>query len=215
MAECSEVGMVRKLLVLLLLGSFTLLLADPKLSGDLERETKLNEPGNLHQILQEIAPLCDSALLIGDDGTAVLIPAYAFTEVTFIEKNGEWNSTAPNLPPVAKIRNIREICLQQIPAKYAVKIQGATSISTLTPFQFRIGQFNFLGDSAKNGFLLRKFKELKNISNQIIFSEKGGILFSGSMHPVRDESISYFFKDFYFEIEGDTLNLITKFEALK
>jgi len=207
--------MVRKLLILLLLLNAVALFSVPKLSGDLDKAELLSEPGNLHDILLEIAPLCDAALLIGDDGTAVLIPAYAFKEVTFKEKNGEWNSTAPNLPPVAKIRNIREICLQQIPAKYAVKVQEATSISTFTPFQFRLKQFNFLGDSAKNGYLLRKFKEKANISNNVIFDEVGGILFSGSVHPVKDNNLTYIFKDYYFEIEGDTLNLITKFEALK
>lgn len=215
MAKFREICMVRKLLFLILLLNVALLFSAPKLTGDLDRAYKLSEPGNLHNILTEIAPLCDSALLIGDDGTAVLIPAYAFREVTFIEKDGEWYSTAPKLPPVAKIRNIREICLQQIPAKYSVKIQGATSISTLTPFQFRMSQFNFLGDSAKNGFLLRKFKEQSDISNIIVFGEEGGILFSGSMHPVKDSPINYYFRDFYFEVEGDTLNIITKLEALK
>jgi len=207
--------MVRKLIILLLLLNAVWLFSAPKLTGDLSKAEELAEPGNLYELLLDIAPLCDAALLVGDDGTAVLIPAYAFKEVTFTEKNGEWNSTAPSLPPVAKIRNIREICLQQIPAKYAVKIQEATSISTVTPFQFRMNQFNFLGDSAKNDYLLRKFKEKKDTSNQVVFDQTGGILFSNSMHPVKDVALNYYFRDFYFEIEGDTLNLITKFEALK
>jgi len=75
MAECSEIGMVRKLILSFLLLNAVLLFSVPKLTGDLDEALELSEPGNLHSVISEVALLCDAALLVGDDGTAVLIPA--------------------------------------------------------------------------------------------------------------------------------------------
>ncbi len=210
--------MVRLLLFLFFL-SISLLHATPELSGDLGGKYELSVAGNLQTIINTVAPLCDAALLIGEDGTSVLIPAYAFKQVTLSVQYGKWNSVAPLLPPVAKIRNIQEICLQQIPAKYSINIQNSQRTIVVSPFQFILSQYKFLGDSSKNGYLLSKYK-LKSGKNsfnmltaitatdKLIFTSGEDDLFVNLPMPIE-------LSQYYFHIADDTLKTIIQRKDVK
>ncbi len=183
------------------------LLAKPIVSGDLANDKFNLVQGNLADVILTQLPLCDAALVIGKDGTAVLIPAYAFEKIQVEEFEGIWNLKSEELPPVTNIRDFTEICLQQIPAQYSIKILGEDN-RQLSPFQYKLEYFNFLGESEKNGYSMKKYK-FSNEINEIKYDNVDKFEFtSGEIKNIMSNNSAITFENFYFKAADDTLKTI-------
>lgn len=142
-------GMVIKVLILLFV--LSLFACSPNnliLTGNIEDGVNISNEGKLDEIFSDIAPSAKYALLIGSDGTAALITSRSFSKIYIQKDKNGWNSKANKLPAVCNIRNLKEIC-----------IYSRTSIKN-NHFSDRLNDFEFLGQSSKNGYYARKYKEL-------------------------------------------------------
>lgn len=144
-------GMVIKVLILLFV--LSLFACSPNnliVTGNIMDGAEISNEGRLNEILNEIAPSVKYALLIGSDGTAALITSRSFSKIHIQNDKNEWNSKADNLPAFCNIHNLKEIC-----------IYSKTS-SENNSFSDRLNDFEFLGQSSKNGYYARKYKEMNS-----------------------------------------------------
>ena len=142
------VGMVKRISILfLVLFLFACAPNDLILTGNIEDGVKITDEGRFDEILTNLAPSANYALLIGSDGTAALVTSRSFSMIYIQKNNKEWNSKTDNLPAVCNIRNLKEIC-----------VYSRTSNEN-NNFSERMNDFEFLGQSSKNGFYVRKYKE--------------------------------------------------------
>ena len=141
-------GMVKRVSILFfILSLFACLPNNLIVTGNIVDGAEIDNEGRLDEILEEIAPSVKYALLIGSDGTAALITSRSFSKIHIQNDKNEWNSKADNLPTVCNIRNLKEIC-----------IYSKTS-NNVNRFSERLNDFEFLGQSSKNGYYARKYKE--------------------------------------------------------
>ena len=142
------VEMVKRISILLILFSlFACSQNGIQLTGNIKTEIVINNEGKLSEVISDIEPNAEYALLIGIDGTAALISARCFDQI-LIEKNKKsWKSVTDTLPAVCNIKDLKEIC-----------IYSKTSFED-NHFSDRINDFEFLGESCKNGYYVRKYKE--------------------------------------------------------
>ncbi|MDP8202593.1 MAG: hypothetical protein P9M11_10710 [Candidatus Tenebribacter burtonii] len=141
------VRMVRRVSILFLV--LLLFSCSPKnliLTGNIKDGVEISDYGRFDEILS-FAPSAKYALLIGSDGTAALITSRSFSKIYIQKDKNCWNSKADILPAVCNIRNLKEIC-----------IYTKTSIED-NNFSKRMNDFEFLGQSSKNGYYARKYKE--------------------------------------------------------
>ncbi len=120
---------------------------DLVLSGNIKSKAVISNNGSLDEILNEIAPSIKYALLIGSDGTAALVTSRSFSMIYIQKDDNEWNSKSDKLPAFCNIRNLKEIC-----------VYSRTSNKN-NNFSERMNDFEFLGQSSKNGHYARKYKE--------------------------------------------------------
>ncbi len=144
------VGMVKRVSVIIFVFSlFSCSTNNLILTGNVQEGTIINSNVRFDEILNSIAPSAQYALLVGSDGTAALITSRSFSKI-YIQKDRKcWNSRADDLPAVCNIRNLKEIC-----------IYSKTS-SENNKFSMRLNDFEFVGQSSKNGFHARKYKEMQ------------------------------------------------------
>ena len=143
------VGMVRRVSIFFFILSLFACSPDNLiLTGNIEDGTIISREGRLDEILKDIAPSAKYALLIGSDGTAALITSRSFSKIYIQKDKKGWNSKADILPAVCNIRNLKEIC-----------VYSRTSIEN-NHFSDRLNDFEFLGQSSKNEYYARKYKEL-------------------------------------------------------
>ena len=143
------VGMVKIVSILfLVLSLFACIQNNLNITGNIKDRTKISSEGRLDEILEDIVPSAKYALLIGSDGTAALITSRSFSKIYIQKDKKGWNSKVDNLPAVCNIRNLKEIC-----------IYSRTSNSN-NRFSDRLNDFEFLGQSSKNGYYARKYKEI-------------------------------------------------------
>ena len=143
------VGMVIKVsIVFLVLFLFACSPNNLVLTGNIEDGAGISSEGRLDEILEDIAPSAKYALLIGSDGTAALITSRSFSKIYIQKDKKSWNSNTDSLPAVCNIKNLKEIC-----------IYSRTS-SENNRFSKRMNDFDFMGQSSKNGYYARKYKEL-------------------------------------------------------
>ena len=142
------VGMVRKVsIVFVILFLFACSPNNFILTGNIEAGTRISSEGRLDEILEDIVPSAKYALLIGSDGTASLITSRSFSKIYIQKEKKGWNSKTDDLPAVCNIRNLKEICIYS-------RISSSNN-----RFSDRLNDFEFLGQSSKNGFYARKYKE--------------------------------------------------------
>ena len=123
------------------------------LTGNVNEVLSISQEGVLSNILED----AEYALLIGSDGTAVFLSRNSFPEITINKENGGWNCSTEILPPVCNIRNLKEICIFK--PFFGEKITVGNE--ELHPFAVRMRDFEFLGESQKNGYIVRKYREIK------------------------------------------------------
>ena len=123
------------------------------LTGNLTEESVVSYSGVLSNILGD----AEYALLIGSDGTAVFLSDNSFPEITINKENRKWNCSTEILPPVCNIRNLKEICIFKSFFGKKIKVEN----ENLHPFAVRMRDFEFLGESQKNGHTVRKYREIK------------------------------------------------------
>ena len=141
--------MVRKVsIIFLLLFLFACSSNNLILTGNIQDGTKIRSEGRLDEILNEIAPSAKYALLIGSDGTAALVTFRSFSKIYIHKNNQGWNSKAEELPAFCNIRDLKEICIY------------TNTSSADNSFSDRMNDFTFLGQSSKNGYYARKYKEI-------------------------------------------------------
>jgi len=116
-------------------------------TGNIQESTDLMNDTNLNELINTIAPEADYALLIGFDGTAALITSRSFQMIEIVKQDSVWNSVTEDLPAVCNIRNLKEICIY-------LKTNGPNKFSK------RLNDFEFIGQSSKNGHFVRKYKEI-------------------------------------------------------
>jgi hypothetical protein len=142
------VEMVKRISILFIVLSFFACSPNGmKLTGNIETGVTISDEGSLDDILNKLIPEAEYALLIGTDGTAALISARSFSEIYIHRDKNSWNSKTDTLPAVCNIRNLKEIC-----------IYTKTSFEN-NHFSDRINEFEFLGETCKNGYYVRKYKE--------------------------------------------------------
>jgi len=118
------------------------------LTGNIKSGIEITEDGSFDELLLDLAPHAKYALIVGSDGTAVLLTSRSFNKVYIQHANNTWNSVSNNLPVVSNINRIKEICIYQ---------RGDSSENY---FAKRLNDFGFLGQSSMNGFYVRKYKEM-------------------------------------------------------
>ena len=123
------------------------------LTGNLTEESYVSLSGILSEILED----AEYALLIGSDGTAVFLSENSFPEITIHKESGKWNCSTEILPPVCNIHNLKEICIFKSFFENKIKVEN----ENLHPFAVRMRDFEFLGESQKNGHTVRKYREIK------------------------------------------------------
>ena len=142
------VGMVKRISILfLILSLFACSSKNLILTGNIDGRAEISSVGRLDEILESIAPSAKYTFLIGYDGTAVLITSQSFSKIYIHKDNKGWYSKADNLPAVCNIKNLKEIC-----------VYTKTSRKN-NRFADRLNDFEFLGQSSKNGYYVRKYKE--------------------------------------------------------
>ena len=124
-----------------------------ELIGDIDDNQHILKSGNLRETLSDKAPKAEYALIIGKDGTAALLSEKSFHQVEIVLEKGNWNSSAPKLPPVCNIKNIDSICIYQ---------PGFSDSEIDSSFSKIISEFQFLGESSKAGHFVRKYKRREN-----------------------------------------------------
>ncbi|MFO7896971.1 MAG: hypothetical protein R6U84_08565 [Candidatus Cloacimonadales bacterium] len=198
--------MLKKSILLLLSLCYCWLLgAQPLVSGDLNTADFQLYPGQFSHIIESQLPLCDAALIIGADGTAVLIPAYAFAQARLLKEQDVWNLSSETLPPVANIRQISEIVLKQYPAPYALTLINSET-TEISPFAYRLAAFDFWGVSQKNGFQTKKYKAKEDFYFWEDQQIEKAISHRGNEYQIVGSEIS--FEDYYFQVKSDTLKTI-------
>lgn len=118
-----------------------------QLTGNIAKSVEIQREGTLKELIEPVSNAVKYALLIGSDGTAALITSRSFSIVRLIKTEAGWNSTTNKLPAVCNIRNLKEICI------YSRQFKENN-------FSDRIDDFEFIGQSSKNGYYARKYKEL-------------------------------------------------------
>lgn len=142
-------GMVKRVSILFfILSLFACSQNNLIVTGNIVDGAEISNEGRLDEILEDIVSSAKYALLIGSDGTAALITSRSFSKIHIQRDKDGWNSKANNLPAVCNIRNLKEIC-----------VYSRTSIEN-NHFSDRLNYFEFLGQSSKNGYYARKYKEL-------------------------------------------------------
>ncbi len=140
--------MVKRISVLLILFSlFACSQTGIPLTGNIESKDVISSEGKLSEILSNVVPNAEYALLIGFDGTAALISSRSFDQVLIEKQEKSWKTLSDSLPAVCNIKNLKEIC-----------IYSKTSFED-NLFSDRFNDFEFLGESCKNGYYVRKYKE--------------------------------------------------------
>jgi len=143
------VGMVKRVSILFFI--LSLFACSPKnliVTGNIVDGAEISNEGRLNEILNEITPSLKYALLIGSDGTAALITSRSFSKIYIQKDKKGWNSKVDNLPAFCNIRNLKEICIY-------LRTSSENNI-----FSERMIDFEFLGQSSKNGYYARKYKEI-------------------------------------------------------
>ncbi len=123
------------------------------LTGNISEELIISRSGVLSEILED----AEYALLISSDGTAVFLSENSFLEIAIQKENGKWNCSTEILPPVCNIRDLQEICIFKSYHDGKITVQN----ENLHPFAVRMRDFEFLGESQKNGYTVRKYREIK------------------------------------------------------
>ncbi len=143
------VGMVKRVsIIFFILTLFACSTNNLILTGNVQERTVIYSNCRLDEILESIAPSAKYALLVGSDGTAALITSRSFSKIYIQRDKNVWNSKTEDLPAVCNIRNLKEIC-----------IYSKTS-SENNKFSLRMNDFEFVGQSSKNGFYARKYKKM-------------------------------------------------------
>lgn len=133
----------KRIVIFLILISFTHSFADVLLSGNLENK-HIDSTGELSKIIPEFA---EYALLIGSDGTAAFISADSFYKIEIQNTNNIFSSQSQGLPPVCNIKDLVEICIYR------------SYYSNSSSFTQKMKEFEFLGTGTKNGHFARKYKK--------------------------------------------------------
>jgi hypothetical protein len=123
------------------------------LTGNISEVLSVSQEDVLSEILQD----AEYALLVGSDGTAVFLSENSFTKIIINNESGKWNCSTDILPPVCNILNLKEICIFKSFFGKKITIEN----ENLHPFAVRMRDFEFLGESQKNGHTVRKYKEIK------------------------------------------------------
>ena len=122
------------------------------LTGNINEVSSSSQEGILAEILHDV----EYVLLIGSDGTAVFLSESSFPKIIINKENGNWNCSSDILPPVCNIYNLKEICIFKSFFEKKIKVEN----ETLNPFAVRMRDFEFLGESQKNGHTVRKYREI-------------------------------------------------------
>ncbi|NQV17083.1 MAG: alkaline phosphatase family protein [Armatimonadetes bacterium] len=129
-----------------------------QVTGNVDKNYKIQESGNLKNILENISKDIEYAFLIGKDGTAAYISKPSFSNIQIQKKAFDWFSYTDSLPDFCNIKYLTEICVYQTKAENSLFIlKNDEQIEKITPFSARVKEFELLGISKKNNYFAKKF----------------------------------------------------------
>ena len=103
-------------------------------------------------------------------------------------------------------KRLEVICIKQTPAKYSVLIKNDSYIRKYSPFMFILNNFKFLGESEKNGYILKKYKLISD--NNKLLPQNIAKIISTSGKSIKTENPEIILKNFYFSCFQDTIKEI-------
>jgi len=137
--------------IIIVLALLSLVACSPggyRLSGNIDSEFQTKQTGNLKEILAYYELEAEYALLIASDGIAVLISEPSFSLIEIYSESKKINTRSDLLPPVSNLNDLNEIVIYN----WNYPLTGSH-----TPFSLRLLEFNFLGESSRNGHSVRKY----------------------------------------------------------
>jgi len=147
---------------------------DLKFTGNLSTPLSMNETSDLRTFLKDNGIEAEYALLCGKDGTATYVFKKSFPEIDLVKEGVKWNSVTEKLPEVCNIKDLANICLFiRNPENKLFFLNHTDQKKVITPFEAELSQYEFLGQSRKNGHSARKYKFSHNFKLQ---SEADSIL---------------------------------------
>jgi hypothetical protein len=120
-----------------------------EITGNVDTIIKTNRSADLSEIFEENGLQPEYALLIASDGTALLVSERSFPHLEIKRDKGVYSTSSEILPPVSNIRDLSEISIYS--SAYPLQ-------DNHTPFSRRIRDFEFLGESSRNGHFIRKYR---------------------------------------------------------
>ncbi len=128
-----------------------------RINGNLDTRIIISESIQLNDALKR--ERFENILIEGDNGVAALISADTAREIAIERLEKGFSADSDGLPPVCNINNISSISVYASCYDYEIRFfDGINEIERLTPFNYMMKEFDFLGESSKNGHSARKFK---------------------------------------------------------
>jgi hypothetical protein len=119
------------------------------IAGDLSKPITSRATASLEEVFNEFDLKVEYALIVASDGTAVLLSQRSFSQLQIIKRKSKFHSMSETLAPVTGLYDIAEI---------SVSLINGENNPTQKRFSLRMREFEFLGESSANDYLVRKYK---------------------------------------------------------
>ena len=132
-----------------------------ELSGNIINKVTVTKSSELNALLRDIR--YENIFIEGDNGVAALISSKTADKITIDKKGSDFSAVSEGLPPVCNIKNIAGISVYSSCFNNEIRIfDGEKEVERLTPFNYMMKEFEFLGQSSKNGHKAKKFRRIEN-----------------------------------------------------
>ncbi len=210
MVRSNQIRLVKSLFFIFLILVFGCNKSELQISGNVDKNYKIQKSGNLKNILENISKDIEYAFLIGKDGTAAYISEPSFSNIQIQKKGLEWFSYTDSLPDFCNIKNLTEICVYQTKAENSLFVlNNDEQIEKITPFSARVKEFELLGISTKNNHFAKKYSwknkfklNFEKDSFLAIFSDGNQRWFDTRKNEELDNLTR---ESYYFILEKDTV----------
>ncbi len=147
-------------IIIILISLIVLISCSPKkylISGNIEAPLKSSETGFLDEVLNEQNIRAEYVLLITSDGIAVLLSERSFPLIKIAKEGSRFQTSSSYLPPVSNLNDLIEISIYN--SDHPLQ-------NFYTPFSSRMNDFQFLGESSRDGHFVRKYQLKEDITSE-------------------------------------------------
>ena len=106
MVRSNQIRLVKSLFFIFLILVFGCNKSELQISGNVDKNYKIQKSGNLKNILENISKDIEYAFLIGKDGTAAYISEPSFSNIQIQKKGLEWFSYTDSLPDFCNMKYV-------------------------------------------------------------------------------------------------------------